>query len=1392
MKPVSKAGQGRRFFISIGITTGLVESASRITDSVQTMRHVFLRTFGYEDVPGFGIDPGVQHAREALRNFAKGRSPNDTVVLYHTGHADIVDGEHRIWMGGTKDPHSQTLRTPEFASLLLSRTPLRRLMLVLDVCFAAEGGAQSLLAGLHSGRQEDKTLALITSAHPREQVRAGDFALLFQAAVDHPSTVGHEPVYLSPGALVSHIERNPLRPGWQTVSESLLFNTEAVPPFLPNPRYDPRLHALDLMTQLRIEQDRQRNEDLRTHFLPRARGLASALETDWRFEGRHAALRRLSSWLAEADQEQNGAVVVTGAPGSGKSAVLGRLVVLADERWRGSVPFDRSPEDTRPPPGSIDAAIHARRLTTGQVLQALCAAAGVVADSAGTLLPQIKNQRFTVAIDALDEAIDPRGLAEELIRPLIEFSSPTGFRIILGSRRHIADDLGGKFLRLDLDSAEYADRASVRRYCRRCLVEASPESPFRLAEARLLDEVTDAVSASAGDSFLVAQIVATSLALRAALPDPHDPAWRDTLPSTAADAMRTDLETRLGPQAQTAIDLLIPLAFAQGGGLPWEDVWTDLAGRLSGNQFTDEDIVWLQEQAGCYIIEAVVQGRSVYRLYHTAMAEYVARNAVPERIHEGIVDFFTERARPSPNPDWSRVHPYARRHLATHAASCARLDALLVDPGYLIAAEPEELLDALAISETPDGRAAGAAYKRSLHRLSDGATAPSHLQLGALQVGARRLAQDIASRYTDRPWAVSWARWKTETPHRLLASFPEPVSRLCVGRYRSDDPVLAVVHGRYLEFLDPTTGRRLGRWGGRAPISEARLRRGADGALTVVAVDLRRRLTVIDVATQQVLVRIRLPLSGRLPSRISALHDLVSHPVSPRFPDAYIHCEPRSGDDPVAITFTGYRADAWDLDSGRRLRTEVLKDPVPRLTSLLRVVDRASDVSELEDAMAVPRSAEEETVATGDGGTLTVVPELSDLHVTRRSDNDAVPLTLRVSGHQGPVLDLEQLQVGEDQRNVLTCASDGTVRSWDVADWRFTREVPPQASEQAATWTGLGPEAATARLIAIDGDGLPHQIDVASGRHSAFDVPEPKGNVVDVASAELRSEEGGSIRLALGFVAAERGEWRAWDTATGRLLGSAYASETLAYSVALCGMPTGEAIAATVGHGRHAALWDVTVRSGDPGGTSQSVEIRPRRRLAGGHSGWTSCVAVGTAPSGAQVVVTGGHDGRICLWRLPSGRRMYRFLASPSRWWILPSRRTHVRDVAYAIGPDRTPVVISLSEVGAIDVWRPRRGRLVKHIAPDSLPVSLMAVHSSDIGPLFLAGASHNGTIRIWRASAGEARARKRWSFELIHTLETEVTPTGMAFSGERKLIVSTLTGMIALEFRPVPPSHGV
>ncbi|HEX5568669.1 MAG TPA: ATP-binding protein [Streptomyces sp.] len=113
--------------------------------------------------------------------------------------------------------------------------------------------------------------------------------------------------------------------------------------------------------------------------------------------------------------------MVTGDPGSGKSAVLGRLLALA----RSDHP--EASAHLLPPTGSVTVSVHAHGTTLERLTARLATALDVEADSPPQLLARLaeyEGSRRTVLIDALDEAgtgtggREPQRIARELLRPM--------------------------------------------------------------------------------------------------------------------------------------------------------------------------------------------------------------------------------------------------------------------------------------------------------------------------------------------------------------------------------------------------------------------------------------------------------------------------------------------------------------------------------------------------------------------------------------------------------------------------------------------------------------------------------------------------------------------------------------------------------------------------------------------------------------------------------------------------------------------------------------------------------------------------------------------------------------------------------------------------------------
>jgi len=196
-------------------------------------------------------------------------------------------------------------------------------------------------------------------------------------------------------------------------------------------------------------------------------------------------------------------------------------------------------------------------------------------------------------------------------------------------------------------------------------------------------------------------------------------------------------------------DLLRPLAYAEGAGLP-RRLWPGLAGALAGAAYTDDDIAWLLVNAGSYLVETLDErGRTVYRLYHRAFADLLALGRAAAEDQRAIADCLLEHARAAgyhPAWRWRDADPYVRSHLTAHAAAGGVLDQVVLEPEFVILADPTRLLPVLHTLVDEPARRMGGVYARAVHLLrtrSEGRRA-AYLELVAPAVrsaGAGRRAR---------------------------------------------------------------------------------------------------------------------------------------------------------------------------------------------------------------------------------------------------------------------------------------------------------------------------------------------------------------------------------------------------------------------------------------------------------------------------------------------------------------------------------------------------------------------------------------------------------------------------------------------------------------------------
>lgn len=485
----------RRFLIATAVeahtdapgwdTPGLEQTRARMVG-------LFTEQFGYTLVDTLGMNPTSTQLLRELRKFCKSpeRRSDDLIAVYFTGHGERLDatGEHVLVTSDT-DPEDieAAVATAALARQILLGTNVRRLLLMLDTCFSGQGGADFTAAVLssctnHWSEESGTGVVVISSTQPMQWAQAGVFPQLFQDAVESLSTAGYSPDTLPLDTVITAISHDLDQSHGQNIEWTQVRLAGQIPPFLPNPRRDPRLSEVDLALQQASEWEthtERRDIEFRTRLLVRAMG--NYENKGWWFCGRHRALIDITTWLTHPDPTR-AFLAVTGDPGSGKTAVLGLITTLTHPDYRRTVPVDALglPTKAIPPAGVVDVAIYAQNLTVDQVRNGIAAAAHRTAATVGELIDALAHRTtpLTVLIDALDEAADPDLLTRKLLRPLIDHAGQR-VRLLVGTRPFLLGNLGtDRDHAIDLDAPRYADRAALTTYTVRGLLEADPNTVY--------------------------------------------------------------------------------------------------------------------------------------------------------------------------------------------------------------------------------------------------------------------------------------------------------------------------------------------------------------------------------------------------------------------------------------------------------------------------------------------------------------------------------------------------------------------------------------------------------------------------------------------------------------------------------------------------------------------------------------------------------------------------------------------------------------------------------------------------------------------------------------------------------------------------------------------------
>ncbi|MGW3240340.1 trypsin-like peptidase domain-containing protein [Streptomyces olivaceus] len=550
----------------------------------------------------------------------------------------------------------------------------------------------------------------------------------------------------------------------------------------------------------------------RTHWSPRARGSEPASHTkEWFFTGRTEARRVIRDWLEGKDPvlAEHSMLLVTGAPGSGKSALLAHSLIASDPLLSRTVPIS----GPRPPTGAFDAAVYLKGRTCDEMTAQLARALNVTASDSDELVAEVseysRGTRFTVLADAVEEAASTDE-AIEIAALLRELTSTGRIRVLAAvrttpagaSREEILTAFGLSTPRIDLDDAQYLHRPDVTEYvARRLASEQANSARYRAYGSDELRAIGEKVARKANYSFLIAQLATGWLTdPRGQHSGPDDPGWEAELPETVGQAMDKYLRA-CRPHTATVKLVLTALAYARGNGLPRGATWRRMADALaSDGDETPRDLEKVFTTAAQHLVERVDESSRppTYRLFHDALDQHL-RETLERKHHEPEACITTALKGAVPRGrdgerNWAEADAYTRDHLADHAAAAGQLDGLASDTEYLVHAASGGLLPYLRHVRTAAAQLAAAVYRTSvgIHATVTPDLRRQTLALDAARAGAGSLHGQLIRRIPEGHWAPRWATGSDFSPELRVSLIGHAASVTAVACTIVDGTPVAV------------------------------------------------------------------------------------------------------------------------------------------------------------------------------------------------------------------------------------------------------------------------------------------------------------------------------------------------------------------------------------------------------------------------------------------------------------------------------------------------------------------------------------------------------------------------------------------------------------------------
>jgi tetratricopeptide (TPR) repeat protein len=652
----------------VGIGVGSYELVQPLQHAVSDVRELHALLKGYEGEPL--ADPTEAEVRAHLKALRTKPQDGGALVALWSGHAVPVAGNLRL-LARDNDGVADGVMLHEFA-LWCAASGAHQVLIIIDACYS---GAQLDEAVRTVAAIQEELLAgqvhwagVLVSCSSVETARDGLFGgklrklLRAGPTADEDARRWSDRTALVDGGAVGTALLN----AWDSdVQRPRFMQYGSAQPMLPNP-----LYAANAVAK---------------HLLLAARGGDSTDNRSW-FAGRTAQVDKVVSWVKSGTA---GLRVVTGSPGTGKSAVLGRVVSLSNAAERDLLlTAGPSFRHADPGPDSVDAAVHARAMDADRVADLLSrqlVGAGLIGEPDGPRrgAAELVGVVSTLAtppvlvVDGLDEA---RGESFSIATSLL--TKLASCAVVIVSTRQAHRVAGGAPLLTELSPVEIldldeADNASdVREYVLARLGPAAPQSTVdELAKLPFLTAwmITDQVLADGGADL--------KLSLDAAF----------------------DRELAKVPSARA---LLTALTWSYGAGFP-EEEWRAVAEALSGQRFSRDDITAVLTELGRHIVQDGEEGTTVFKLTHQTFADHLRPQFAPSRevvfapgaetVAAALIALYRQRLEAGVPPDVpGYLWKYAWRH-------CGHAGVRALDGLRELAMMNQKLLPDLALAATTAG-----------------------------------------------------------------------------------------------------------------------------------------------------------------------------------------------------------------------------------------------------------------------------------------------------------------------------------------------------------------------------------------------------------------------------------------------------------------------------------------------------------------------------------------------------------------------------------------------------------------------------------------------------------------------------------------------------------------